>query len=282
MKISVNSSYFTKIRGDSKRRSDFEAALLCKQNGFDIIDCTTSFYKEPDESLVLRKANELCQQLSDEGITVDQSHAPFNRYSRLPTEEHKRQLRGAFKVSSILGAKNIVIHADEYFAPEGKQYSSKDACEYAYDYFAPFVEFAKKNDMGVAIENVFGDMGIPRYGSEVEEVIAIIDRFNDPCVGCCWDFGHAAVAFGAEKMLDKLKMVGKRLSSTHVHDNYVYSDMHFPPFLGKIDWESHISYLKELGYDGTFTYEFVYGCVPDELVGDYLKLARKTAEFMLK
>lgn len=280
MKLSICSSYFRKCRGTDEKRSDIEAARLCKQGGFDTIDCTTSFYAHADRSEALRKAHILARELADEGITVDQSHAPFNRYSRLDTEEHKRRVWGAFEVSAILGVKNMVIHADEYFAPKGKQYSAKDACDYAYDYFAPYVEFAKKHGMGVAIENVFGDMGIPRYGSEVEDIISIIDRFNDPCVGCCWDFGHAAVAFGEEKMLDKLKQVGSRLTCTHVHDNYVYSDMHLPPYMGKIDWESHMAYLKEVGYNGTFTYEFVYGCIPDELLPDYIKLSYKTAQFL--
>ena len=67
-------------------------------------------------------------------------------------------------------------------------------------------------------------MGV-RCCSTAEEVITIIDSFRDPNVTCCWDFGHAAVAF-RENMLEELKKVGNRLSSTHVHDNNMRADLH--------------------------------------------------------
>ena len=123
-------------------------------------------------------------------------------------------------------------------------------------------------------------MGV-RCCSTAEEVITIIDSFRDPNVTCCWDFGHAAVAF-RENMLEELKKVGNRLSSTHVHDNNMRADLHQAVYMGKIDWESHISYLKEIGYKGAFTYEFVYGSIPEPLLPEYLKMSRCTAEFMTK
>ncbi len=133
-----------------------------------------------------------------EGITVEQSHAPFNRYDREDDSIFKEKMRRAFTIESVIGAERIVIHADEYSVPKG-EYVSEDACRYAYDYFAPFVELASKLGIGVAVGNLFKDgMGggyRSRCTSATEEILRILELFNDPSVTCCWDFGHAAVAF---------------------------------------------------------------------------------------
>ena len=42
------------------------------------------------------------------------------------------------------------------------------------------------------------------------------------------------------------------------------------------------NHLKEIGYKGAFTYEFVYGSIPEPLLPEYLKMSRCTAEFMTK
>lgn len=281
MKIGINHGYVKKIHASTQLRSPYETALLCKAAGFENLDISCQDVIAGDDWR--ENAEMLSENLKREGINVHQTHAPFNRYTREGREIFDEKMRRSFEVSAILGADNIVVHADEYVSADGK-FNASDACDFAYEYFAPFVEVAKKKNLGMAVENLFedsfGGVGRTRYTSEVEEVIELIDRFNDKAVTCCWDFGHAAVAFG-EKMLDKLKMVGKRLSSTHVHDNYFSSDAHMPIFLGKIDWEAHMKYLHELGYDGVFTYEFVYGSIPEPLLEDYLKLAYKTAQYAI-
>ncbi len=283
MKISINSNYFRARRLGQPPRSYCEAALLCKNAGFDSIDfsCSSAFCAADDWET---QAKQLAEDFSKNGIVVDQTHAPFNRYAREENAIFREKLRRAFETSAILGAKRIIVHADEYVAPDGK-YNSEDACKFAYDYFAPYVELAKKRQIGVAVENLFedgrcGENRRSRCTSEVDELITIIDSFRDPAVTCCWDFGHAAVAFG-DKMLEELKKIGTRLSSTHIHDNCYGNDAHLPLFFGKIDWESHIEYLRSIGYDGAFTYEFVYGCIPDALLPEYLKLAYQTANYII-
>ena len=214
------------------------------------------------------------------GLGIEQTHAPYNRYAGEDPAVFSEKLRHAFETAVLLGAKRIVIHADEYRSTK-RAYRSENAVRYAYDFFAPFVEYALKNDLGVAIENVFEDgyLDMPRCCSDVDELIELIDRYNDPGVTCCWDFGHAACAYG-EKMLDALKKVGTRLSCTHVHDNKFVDDLHLPPYFGKVDWTSHMRYLKELGYTGAFTYEFVYGLLPRALKPDYIALSLKTAHHL--
>ena len=49
-----------------------------------------------------------------------------------------------------------------------------------------------------------------------------------------------------------IKATGKYLADFHVADNNRY-----PPGQGAIDWKAHIGALKEIGYDGALTSEFV-------------------------
>lgn len=278
MEIAINSGYFRRIYGSDKKRTDLECALLCKKGGFSLIDCSPAFLTDEDW---LEKAKVLSEELKRGGITVEQSHAPFNRYSREPDDVFKEKLRRSFLTAAELGAKRIVIHADEYVC-EKENYDSETACRFTYEFFAPFVELAQKCGIGVAVENLFEDepgKGRNRCTSTVEEILRILELFNTPDVTCCWDFGHAAVAFG-ENMLKELKKIGEHVTCTHVHDNYKSEDTHLPIFLGKTDWNAHMDYLKKIGYKGAFTYEFVYGCIPECVIEDFLKFQYNAARFI--
>lgn len=280
MNIAINSGYFRKIYGSDKKRTDLECALLCKKGGFSLIDCSPCFLADDDW---YDRAKMLAEDFARAGITVEQSHAPFNRYNREPDEIFKEKLRRSFLTAAEIGARRIVIHADEYVCNNGN-YDSEAACRFAYEFFAPFVELAQKHGMGVAVENLFEDgpgEGRGRCTSTVEEIVRILELFNTPEVTCCWDFGHAAVSFG-ENMLEELEKIGKYVTCTHVHDNYKSEDTHLPIFLGKTDWKAHIDYLKDIGYNGAFTYEFVYGCIPECLIEDFLKFQYNAAQFIVK
>jgi len=142
--------------------------------------------------------------------------------------------------------------------------------------------------MTVAIENVFEDSirrcpqfdGKSRFGSRIHELKGIIERFNDPSVRCCWDFGHASCAFGPDGMLEPMKEIGKYLVCTHVHDNYYEKDLHLLPFLGNVNWEAHMQALKEMNYQGKFSFELVYGSYPDALLGKWLKHVHEIGEYL--
>jgi sugar phosphate isomerase/epimerase len=52
-----------------------------------------------------------------------------------------------------------------------------------------------------------------------------------------------------------IRYIGKRLKATHVHDNDGTWDAHLPPFFGNVCWEPLIMTLKEIGYQGPFSFE---------------------------
>ncbi len=267
MEISINTEYLRKVRGNRPQRTDIEAIRIAKAAGFNVIDCTPVFAEDEDYE---KKAHVLAEQIKGEGIRVEQSHAPFNRYDKLPIEDFKERFWRTLKTSQIVGSKYIVAHCDEPVPGAVDEIYTKKSADHIYDTFMPFVEYGEKHGIGIAIENT---------DTPPEFHIELIDRFNSDAVTACWDFGHANYFHGKDGF-NQLKAIGNRLSCTHVHDN-VYDDEHTPIFFGTVDWESTVKYLKD-NYKGVFSLEFVYAVMPDELLLDFLKFARRSAEYLLE
>ena len=123
---------------------------------------------------------------------------------------------------------------------------------------------------------------LPEKISELEEQIALIDHFNDPSVGGTWDFGHAQLVY--KDQVPALRKLGKRLKATHVQENDGSGDDHFIPFIrGNTPWEKLMPLLKEIGYEGDFTYEIhgFYSSIPDEMRLRAGKLAYEVGMYLM-
>ena len=276
MELATNFGYLERRRGTAEARPAEECAKIIKTAGFNFVDLGVSKYaKMPNGKDEILKIKEI---LDKTGLVVEQTHEPSN-WLDYSADEYKEIMQRAFEVSKMVGAKNIVIHADKYLADE-KGFDSEKALEKVYDFYAPFVEYAIKNNLGVAIENLFeGDKTKrTRYTSYVEEQLAIIKKFDHPLVTACWDFGHGQASYGKES-LEKMKELGSLLTSTHVHDNIYQLDLHGDIFSGEIDWETAMKYLRKMDYKGKFTLEQVYGTLPDGFVQDYMNYIYKATKF---
>jgi len=281
MELSVNLSHFCSVRqGEGLRSLDFIAGL-CSAVGYRFADFTPEYKAAEWETI----AEEQCQTLEKYGITVEQTHAPFNRYGSYGSmEEFFLLFHRSFVTSAMSKAKYVVVHADEYRTTD--HYDPKEIVEYTYGYLAPEVEYAKAHGMQVAIENLFEDAAHPtidgksRFTSRVEEIQMLLERFHDPAVCVCWDFGHGSCSYTPENSLEALKKVGEQVRCTHVHDNYYGKDLHLLPFTGKIPWEEHMTYLKGIGYAGKLSFEFVYDRMPDALLPTWMKMTYETGKYL--
>ncbi|MCQ2771414.1 MAG: sugar phosphate isomerase/epimerase [Clostridia bacterium] len=282
MKLSITAQYLQKIRGTDIKRSNEECIRLCAEAGFEALDVFPDVLKDSWEE----ETNELISASNKYGLELHQGHVPLNRYRPIPVDEFRVYKMRSVDAALKMGLKYLVLHADEYWPKES--YDTNKALEFIYEDLAPVVEYAKSKNVNIAIENVFEEnyrAPYPgcrtRFSSTNEELLSIIQKFNDPSVTCCWDFGHGYVQHGKE-MLSKLKEIGNLVTCTHVHDNYYERDLHLPPFFGNVDWENCVSWLYESGYKGNFSLELVYGSIPDFLLPGYLKMAADSAKWMLK
>lgn len=278
MKLSICADYLQKTElSDKSAKNMFR---LCKEAGFEVIDYTPNPTDWGKQVAALLRASEMLE------MPLEQSHAPFNRYKKAPLAEYKSLLDISFDAAIAMGNKQIVIHGDDYHIPEGEEYDAEKAQRETYDFWAPYVEKAANHGLTVAIETVFEDNRAKdapknRFTSRLDELITLIDSFDNPFVKCCWDSGHARLAFTGEGMSDAMRTLGDRIVCTHIHDNYYNRDLHVLPFQGNLDWREHMATMKEIGYKGNLTYELAYGKWPDSMVADFLNIAGKTGKILI-
>lgn len=190
------------------------------------------------------------------------AHAPFYNVCEpesqpindfFPGKERQEELvRRAIISCGILGVKWIVFHAG--MVTSGGIYDDEASLEKNLEYFRPWLAFAKQHGVGIALENLVGLRGRgAHYVGRVKNLIQLVDAFDDPAVGICWDFGHANMTI--ERQVDSLRLVGKRLKVTHVADNHGQTDEHVAPYLGTVPWNEILPVLGEIGYEGGFNYE---------------------------
>ena len=173
------------------------------------------------------------------------------------------------KATAMLGGKWIVIHPKNL--PHDPLYSPQKAKEANLAYLSPFINEAKKQGVGIAIENMVDFRGNRRRycGGDIYELIDLVDTINDKDVGICIDTGHANISGirPAEAILE----IGSRLKATHINDNHAKEDEHLLPYFGNVDWESTVKALYDIGYEGDFAFEInTVKAIPSSLCPDWL------------
>ena len=279
MRQGINLGFVLKKR-NAPDRSPGEAVALCRDAGFSIVDYLTPVVEED-----WREQAEAARELMDScGVEVHQAHCPFFRYKEGGLKLFAEYAPRAVRAASILGAEFFVIHADEYREPDS--FDFERILRKTREYLAPVVDLCAQAGIRPAIENLFEDGfetptgGRSRFTSKTEEVIAVIESFPGSGIGCCWDSGHAQCAYG-EHCIDELEKLAPYVTCTHMHDNSYGVDQHKLAFFGNLNWERVMEILKNAGYPGEFTWEFVYERFPDVLLPDFLRLAHKTGEYLI-
>ena len=283
MRISINEDYF-RNRPSGTRRSQKESLKLLKESGFDTADFGMFHLVSEGERFGREKwineHREYCDQI---GIKINQTHLPFYEGIPMPDGFVKRLLQ-CVDDSAVLGADCIVIHPDTWYKENYVQWDFNEVLTTVYDVLAPVVDRAEKVGIKVALELMFEHIGSlyhrVRFCSNIEEIDAIVGKFNCDTVGVCWDFGHAAMAYKQDQF-KYMKKMNSKIIATHVHDNIYKYDNHNLPYQGAINWDEGLRTLAEVGYQGDLTLEIGYGGMPDELVRDCLLFSRKVGEHMV-
>lgn len=242
------------------------AAERVAKAGFTMLDYTPHLGRD-DWS---EQAKEAAKIFDAYGLTVHQTHAPFNRYRSYSPEDFLLCLERCAQVTQQLGAEYMVAHGDE-FDFSAMEFTPEAALEINHKLYRPYVEMGEKNGFKVAFETVFDDMGLRRYTSRVEELEALITSFDSQSAVCCWDFGHANVAM-RRKAPDAIRRLGSLIQCTHLHDNSGV-DAHQIPLTGDIDWTETMKAFREIGYQGILSVEYAHGSLPDALMEEFVRFS---------
>lgn len=259
MRISLMTGFFG-FKNSGEYTSVSEAMKRCKAAGFSVQDACFCRALTGQTELAKDNWQELIYSIKDEaeklGIEFSQSHAV---YLSGDLEEQTPEILEIFKVmmqrsiivSSILGVKWVVLHPVELRKSDFA--NTKANIKKNIEFYDETIELAKKNNVGIAFENMTEYKKKHRFASTAYELVELIDYFNDIVVGACWDFGHGNMLYTDQTIA--LRTLGKRLKATHVNDNKGTADDHMFPFHGTVDWHSIMPVLKEIGYEGDFNFE---------------------------
>lgn len=223
------------------------------------------------------------------GVRFGQCHAHFyNFLSRELSEEKKAReqelVLRSLECCAILGSKVCVTHPETW--PDDICYREKSR-EANYEYFSNLLEQTERLSVTLALENMCDYSIAPKrkYTSAPEELVELVDRFQDPRIGVCWDFEHAEIM--EQDQRQALLYIGKRLKATHVSDTHSKTDpslMHVMPFFGDIDWECIMKTLKEIGYQGDFSFEAhnFANRLPDQVLPEALRLSYRIGRYLME
>ena len=260
-------------------------ALMLRDYGFSYFD-----YLIPRSEDWVGDAARFREFAENAGVQVHQSHAPIYRHRpEVPRDEVQKAYLLAVDAAAAIGAKYLVVHADENRLAPDEIYDSEKVVKDQVELFLPVAERAERVGIKIACENVTQSRDEPRSrcSCTAEELLGIIEGLNGTAevresnpAGCCWDFGHGRMFFDDESAKE-LKKIVPHLLCTHVHDNRARDD-HQPPFTGKMDWPPLMKVLRDGGYRGNLSLELHYGLFPERVLPAYLNFCRAAGEELIR
>lgn len=208
----------------------------------------------------------------------------FQSHASMTPDDHAL-IRKSIEAAALVGASWTVLHPWELPGMEKEDRIARNV-----EIIRPFAEFARKHNIGLAIENMaktmywYGEKVSTEGFCDADELIPLVDQLNAEFgnVGVCWDTGHANLSM--ESQYEDIIKLGQRLKVTHIADNKSQGDDHMPPFYGTTDFGAIMKALKEIEYQGTFNFETHYftNGLPDELVDEGVKLLYRIGRFVCK
>ena len=214
---------------------------------------------------------EMLHQAEANGLTIRDVHAPHQTENSLgtpiPLELIVNSQLNAIDIAGSLGVTTITIHVGR----------SRRTGEFAKDFgLFPFVDLpatekricdaldilvpaAEKNKCVIALENLF----LPP--SCADFLTPIVEKYNSPYLGMCYDSGHALlvehqegkvsediaewirIGWDDDKVIfqnDQLDRMLNQVVTTHLHDNNGKNDQHLFPGEGVANWDAIVERLK--------------------------------------
>ena len=230
----------TEIYSTARHVGEEKAIELIAKAGFDHwdfsmfemgrIDWNTFTLLESDHPLTKPNYLEFARKLKkvglDNGITCNQSHAPFPVRVPAILDLQKR----AIECTAEAGGKICIIHPD-----------NNSSCEKNAEMYFDLLPFAKEHGVKIATENMWNwENGATQSCfaacSTAESFKQHIDIVNDPNLVACLDLGHAEMRGSGDGAPYMIRELGHRLQALHIHDNDRLHDSHQIPFSMDIDF----------------------------------------------
>lgn len=285
MLLSTQTDYLARHYGDE------QAIRTLAEVGFDAFDLSLfAMNSNPDYAMNGENFREYAKHLravADEcGIVCNQSHAPFPTSFGDEEKDEKmfQMVVRAMEAAAIVGAKIIVVHPKQHL---DYRTHAAELKEMNMEFYRRLIPYCEKFGIKVATENMWqynNAAGHIRDSvcSRPYEFADYLNELNSPWIVACLDVGH--VVLTNENLANAIRTLGgKHLQALHVHDNDHRDDCHTMPFLGRIDFNELTSTLREIGYQGDFTFEAdsFFRSMPEELLTEAYALLHKSGRYLI-
>ena len=246
---------------------------FASEGGFRYISANLSEILDKTESDWDRVTEDILRILEENKLECVQTHPYYYDLrvsSEITEERYEFAIKQAIKTSGKIGAKWCAMHPRTSIS---SGYAASKSLRDNQKYFSEYLEYAYKYNTGLAAENLplFPDVvpTMPFYSFSPEDLINLVDNFNDERVQVCWDFGHAHLINMDQAAA--IKILGDRIKITHVHNSFTDGDYHLTPDQGTIKWDKVMAAMGEIGYDGPLTSEVHCCYIDDELLKSFAR-----------
>lgn len=227
------------------------------------------------------------ERAESKGMCFTQAHAPFPSSDPDPVknEEIFRSIVRSMEHASILGIDVIVVHPMQHL-----EYIDGDNAEKLFhmnmDFYRRLEPYCKQFNIKIALENMYQ---VPLRRKTMNstcgrpaEFKRYLDELNSEWFVACLDIGHAVLL--SEDPANFIRELGRdRLKCLHIHDVDGQTDLHTLPYFGITRWDSVAAALKEIGYEGDFTFEcgYFFAPLPREVYPEAFRLAAATGRSIM-
>lgn len=271
-----------------KRAGEETIFNMIKEAGFDGVDysmCTRSENYNMLGEDYEEKACKTKKLLDETDLICEQSHAPFvfkyeDEFS-LNNERYVEIIR-SIHYASIIGCENVVVHYIKNDIPYNVDY-----IDYNLRFYESLVPYLEKYNVKISVENLYRHNPTKKfcYGALLCDPVRhleFMEKLDSRYFNICLDIGHSAVTGYLPE--NSIRVLGKNIAVTHIHDTDYNEDCHMPPYTKKHNWDEITKAFKETGYKGNISLELptFFKNLPDNLLLDGLKYAHSTGRELIR
>lgn len=179
------------------------------------------------------------------GIRLYSAHAYFggdNDLSLLEEDKRKKTVayhERALTRAALAGISCLVIHPSGRLETVGEEMRRLDQLCASVE---TLLKTAEKTGVRLGLENM-----LPNHiGHESATIRRIVDEFDSPYLGVCFDIGHAHLV--EEGVVTSFMNLRERIVVFHLQDNDGHHDRHLQPFYGTLDWEAFIREFRRFDF----------------------------------
>lgn len=204
-----------------------------------------------------RYFEEVARAADDIGITLVQAHAPMGK----PLTDGGKLLEDTLRCVDACGAwgiPNLVVHSGYTHGLSPEQTFERNR-----PFFITLLERAERYGINILVEN-FNKMCVNGlyWIDNANDLLRMIEHVNHPLFHAVWDVGHANMQNMPQD--EELRLLGSHVRALHIQDNMATEDSHLVPFQGTLNLDAVMCGLRDIDYQGYFTFEVGAFFTPSE------------------